>query len=148
MRKKWNRESRQRTRKEGSWAAAPRRLVAIGVDGCGSDVSALPGPTFRLTLTALCGESALPLTSSFKNQNSTFINHHSSILPRNTPMATSGRTTAGQPYRFKSSAPHPAEPELPSARAKLRALRSAERRPWALPLAPLSPVPPEVEPYL
>ena len=40
-------------------------------------------------------------------------------------MATSGRTTAGQPYRFKSSAPHPAEPELPSARAELRALRSA-----------------------
>jgi hypothetical protein len=29
-------------------------------------------------------------------------------------------------YR-KSSAPHPAEPELPSARAKLRALRSADR---------------------
>ena len=64
-----------------------------------------------------------------------------------TPLATSGRTTAGQPYRFKggqarrsplllsspgttavkSSAPHPAEPELPSARAKLRALRSAAR---------------------
>ena len=64
-----------------------------------------------------------------------------------TPLATSGRTTAGQPYRFKggqarrsplllsihgttavkSSAPHPAEPKLPSARAKLRALRSAAR---------------------
>jgi hypothetical protein len=63
-------------------------------------------------------------------------------------MATSGRTTAGQPYRFKSSAPHPAEPEPPSARAELRALRSAERRLWSLPFAPLSPVPPEVEPYL
>ena len=64
-----------------------------------------------------------------------------------TPLATSGRTTAGQPYRIeggqarrsplllsihgttavKSSAPHPAEPKLPSARAKLRALRSAAR---------------------
>jgi hypothetical protein len=65
-----------------------------------------------------------------------------------TPVATSGPTAAGQPYRFKSSAPHPAEPELPSARVELRALRSAERRPWSLPFAPLSPVPPEVEPYL
>jgi hypothetical protein len=63
-------------------------------------------------------------------------------------MATSGPTTAGQPYRFKSSAPHPAEPEPPSARAELRALRSAERRPWSRSFAPLSPVPPEVEPYL
>jgi hypothetical protein len=27
-------------------------------------------------------------------------------------------------------------------------VRSAERRPWSLPFAPLSPVPPEVEPYL
>jgi hypothetical protein len=53
-----------------------------------------------------------------------------------------------RPYRFKSSAPHPAEPELPSARAKLRALRSAARRPWSRSFAPLSPVPPEVEPYL
>ena len=87
-------------------------------------------------------------TISFNNQKSTFNIHQSAILPPTTPMATSGRTAAGQPYPFKSSAPHPAEPELPSARAELRALRSAELRPWSLPFAPLSPVPPEVEPYL
>jgi hypothetical protein len=75
------------------------------VDGYGSDVSALPGPTFRLSLTALCGESALPLNSDL--QQSKLNIHQSSILPPNTPMATSGPTAAGQPYRGKNQSNQP-----------------------------------------
>jgi hypothetical protein len=44
------------------------------------------------------GGSALPFPSKIKNQKSKINIHHSSILPPNTPMATSRPTTAGQPY--------------------------------------------------
>ena len=63
--------------------------------------------------------------SALSSQLSALRSQVSALLPPNTPMATSGRTTAGQPYHLKVGGPRRVSPT-----SEMRTLRSTFHKGW------------------